>query len=450
MTKNKTNQFKSSPLLPRIFGFTFLTVSSTVFAAGFQIQEQNVTYLGTAYSGTAAWAADASTAFYNSAGLTHIPYKQVVASGVLILANSDFNVTTSNVPAIFGIPVPGQQSDDPGGLIAIPSLYYSAQVGRDWFFGLSVASPFGLKTVYDENAIMRYVATRSELRTIDIAPSLAWRAQPWLSLSAGFDALYAEAQLDVMTNFGAGLPDGDGFQKNRANDWAFGWHAGFLIDFNENSRIGLQYRSKFRVKAEGNSENLSAGGFIPAGTFLTRRVNSSVELPETVVLSGYHAFNKCWAFLADLAWTRWSRFDALRLTYFPPSPPPLPSIDTVTHENFKDVWRVAVGLSYAYNNHLEFRTGLAWDESPVRDQYRTARIPDEDRIWLGFGVGFNVNENLHVDLGYAHLFFKDASLLDRGPSSVVTGLPLLPANLVQGDYDSNANIFGIQIRYNFV
>ena len=71
-----------------IFGITSLSVSSMSLASGFQLQEQSSLYLGTAYSGTAAWAADASSAFYNPAALTHIKNKQVVLSNVLINSNA--------------------------------------------------------------------------------------------------------------------------------------------------------------------------------------------------------------------------------------------------------------------------------------------------------------------------------------------------------------------------
>lgn len=440
-----------SSLSIKLLGLSTLLISSTVFAAGFQIQEQNVTYLGTAYSGTAAWAADASTNFYNPAGLTRIKDKQVVASGTLIWGNFDFNATRSNVPFVAGIPVSGDQSVDAGGLLNVPALHYAARLTDDWVFGFTVTAPFGLNTDYDDDTVMRYTATYSDLKTIDIIPSLAWKATDWLSVAAGPDFLFADASLDVKTSANGGAIAGDGFQKNRARDWAFGWHAGFLVDFNDDhSRVGLQYRSRFKVKAEGDSRSLSPAGSPSAGAFTTRQVQAEVTLPETVVLSAYHEITPCWAIMADVAWVRWSRFKELELRYNPQPAAPTPPLDTVTEENFQDTWRLALGANFTYSPQWQFRTGIAWDESPVEREFRTARIPDSNRIWLSLGAGYSFNECLHFDLGYSHLFFKDSALVDRGPTSIASGQPALNPGVVEGNYSSNANIFGIQVRYDFV
>lgn len=435
-----------------IVGLSAALLSSSVFAAGFQIQEQNALNLGTAYAGTAAWAADASSAFYNPAALSHIQDKQIVASGVIILGSFDFNASRTNFPVLPNTPLPGPMDDDPGGVAVVPSFHYAARFTDDLVFGLSVTSPFGLKTVYDEAGPMRYTATRSELKTFDIIPSISWRATDWLSLGAGPDFLFADAVLDVKTNFSNPV-NPDGFQKNRAQDWAIGWHAGFLIDITDEIRVGAQYRSKFTLGAEGDSRNLFGTGapvpLAPTGAHITRRLQSVVTLPETVNASGYWEVLPCVALMADVAWARWSRFDTLRLTYFPP-----PSIglgnDTDTEENFKNVWRVAMGANYTHDKCWQFRGGFAWDQSPVRDTHRTARIPDSDRIWLGLGVGYTFNDQVHVDVGYAHLFFDEARLSDRGPNAISTGTPILPFNIVEGEYSGNANILGVQLRYDFV
>ncbi len=460
MAKTRAHSAKSWHLSSKVFGLTALLVSSTVFGAAFQIQEENAgAYLGTAYAGTAAWAADASTLFYNTAGLTHIEGKQASAGMAIIWGSFDFDSTRTNMPVPPNTPIPGPQNDDPGGLSFVPSLYYSTQLADRWWFGFGVTAPFGLESVYDEAKVLRYVATSSKLRTIDIMPSIAWKATDWLSLGLGLDALWGEAVLEAKTNFSLNAPfSEDGFQKNRAADWTFGYHAGFLVDVSPETRFGAQYRSKFELKAEGDSHNFLPPGAPSAaapGLFTTRKVQSAVTLPESVIFSAYHEID-CVALMADVSWTRWSRFKELQLSFEPqpaaavPGNPNSINIDTVTEQFFTDTWRIALGMNYTYSPRWEFRLGVAFDESPVQEEYRTARIPDSDRIWLGLGVGFNCSDALHFDVGYAHLFFDDARLSDRGPNLVRTGNPALPNLLVEGDIDANANIFGVQIIYDFV
>lgn len=442
-----------------IFGMISLSLSSVTLASGFQLQEQSTLYLGTAYSGTAAWAADASSAWYNPAALTHIKNKQVVFSNILIHSSASFTASSTNVPFQPGVSVPGLQTDndDPGGLSLIPSIQYAARINSNLVFGLSISAPYGLATDYNEKRVLRYVATHSELITLDISPSLAYKATDWLSLGGGLDALFAQAIFNAQTTaFTSGDIEKDGFQKNRASDWALGWHAGFLIDLCDHTRVGLNYRSKYNLNTRGVSHQLAPITPISAsqsGEFLIRNVHADVVLPETLVLSAYHELNPCWAVMADASWTAWSRLQTLGLRFDALPNDALPLIvatDTDTVLNFKDTFKVALGLNYTYNNHWQFRVGTAFDQSPVRGvESRTARLPDSDRIWLALGASYTWTQ-LRVDLGYAHLFLKDALLNDNGPVRSSTGLPVLPLNNVSGKYFSYVDILGIQLRYDFV
>lgn len=53
------------------------TLSSMSYASGFAIIEQSVTGLGRAFAGSAAVAEDASTIFFNPAGLTYLKHSEV-------------------------------------------------------------------------------------------------------------------------------------------------------------------------------------------------------------------------------------------------------------------------------------------------------------------------------------------------------------------------------------
>lgn len=430
-------------------------MASQVFAAAFQIQEQNVTNLGLAYSGTAALAEDASTAFYNAAGLSRIDNNQVVVSAVGIQGSFDFAATSATVqqsPAvgttIFNMS--GDRSDDPGSVVGVPSLHVAARINPKWMFGFSVATPFGLKTEYEESGVMRYVATNSELKTVNFSPSIAYQWLPCLTIAVGGDAMWAKARLEArIPDLGATQPMDntalDGFQKNSGEGWGYGYHAGILWEPMKDTRLGLHFRSKANIHLEGDSEIL-----LPRGLgfgYSLRDVRVNVDLPETAVFSFYHAFNNCWAMTGDAAWTNWSRLDQLRLRFDPGSG--VSPLDTDTDLHFRDANRFALGVIYTLNDKWLFRAGLAYDETPVRDDKRIARIPDEDRVWVALGAAYTFNKNLRVDAGYAHLFFSDASLNDRGPNSALT---LQPAgrSRVAGNYDAYANILGIQLRYDFV
>lgn len=432
-----------------------LLMASKVWGAGFQIQEQNVTNLGTAYAGTAALAADASTAHYNPAGITRIKGRQLVISGAIIDADSEFNPTFAT--NMGGIALPLRGTEDFGTMAAVPSLHYTAQINDKVYLGLSVTAPFGLATEYSENSVARYVATRSELKTVDISPSLAYRFNDQFSFAAGFDALYAKAHLDVQLSSASAAVTTfvDGFQRNTADDWGWGYHVAMLYELSENTRVGVNYRSHVNVNAKGQSEQVNQlSSFGNIANVFTNGLrtefpgSANVTLPETLYVSAYHAFTENFAIMADVNWTAWSRFKTLRLRYDAPLPTQSDAnrSPTDTLENWTDTVRIALGAEYTLYDKYKFRIGAAWDESPVKTEFRTARVPDSDRIWLGLGFGFAMSQNLWVDLGYAHLFFDDAEMTDKGPFGAGGTFPITRVQ-VTGNYHSNVNIFGAQFRW---
>ncbi len=52
------------------------------------------------------------------------------------------------------------------------------------------------------------------------------------------------------------------------------------------------------------------------------------------------------------------------------------------------------------------RSGFAFDPTPVRNQFRTTRvpIPDADRYWLAVGLGYQWTADLRFDAAYVHIF----------------------------------------------
>ncbi|SPX16497.1 long-chain fatty acid transport protein [Escherichia coli] len=76
-------------------------------------------------------------------------------------------------------------------------------------------------------------------------------------------------------------------------------------------------------------------------------------------VSGYNRVDPQWAIHYSLAYTSWSQFQQLKATST--------SGDTLfqKHEGFKDAYRIALGTTYYYDDNWTFRTGIAFDDSPV-------------------------------------------------------------------------------------
>src|SRR3989449_1964158 len=74
-------------------------------AAFFQIAENNASGIGNAFAGGAAIAEDASTVWYNPAGMTRLKDRQLVVSGHYIYPS--FNATVVSASTTTGSPIGG-------------------------------------------------------------------------------------------------------------------------------------------------------------------------------------------------------------------------------------------------------------------------------------------------------------------------------------------------------
>jgi len=409
---------------------------SSVWAAGFQLQEQNVTNLGTAYAGTASLAEDASTGFYNAAGLSRLCEEQIAVAGVYLAPRFRTNVTSAT--STFSDTNIGQGSTVSSGGALIPGVHYFRRLNDCLTFGLNLVSPFGLKTNYNTNSIVRYTSTRAELRTFDISPSLAYSFGNGFSIGAGPDFVWVQTRLD--SALGVGNPTTDGYFVNTLSRWAFGGHVGVLWEISDCTRIGANYRSQLKVRAQGTNDE----AFLPLVPPLNQTVLSTFTLPDTAVISAHHQLTECWAVMADVQWTHWKIFNLVKLD--------LGSNNTIsTALNFKDAWRFALGSSYQFDDCWLFRIGAAYDQSPVRNAYRTVQVPDSDRWWAAIGGRYCLNsicKGLAIDFGYAHVFFKNATI-SQGPPTGTGGLAGF-AQSVNGRTRTRADLFGIQLTWDLV
>lgn len=439
--------------------------SISVNAAGFAIVEQGVKGLGNSYAGAAASAEDATTIFYNPAGMTRLKGREFIAGFHIIEPSVRFNNSASSIsPSFGGAALTGSDGGDGGVTGFIPNLYYSQELQNGYWFGLGINAPFGLSTVYDNSWKGRYQSVESKIVTININPSIAYRFNEHLSLGGGVNLQHIDAKLTQAVDYTAvclGLFGGvacttqglgaatlqststSGYSDNTASDWGVGYNAGLLYEVGPETRIGLAYRSDIKFKATGKGDFTipnavsSAGGGV--GTtistlFADAAITSYITVPETLSLSGYQQLNNRWAIMADVTRIWWSRVPEVRIIFNSPKS------DSVERLNWKDSTRYSVGANYLVNDRWTLRTGIAYDQTPIHDTVdRTARLPDNDRRWLSIGTSYKGSSGMSVDVGYAHLFISDTPI-DR------TGA--LGDKLI-GSFQNQVDILSAQLGWNF-
>jgi len=172
--------------------------------------------------------------------------------------------------------------------------------------------------------------------------------------------------------------------------------------------------------------------------FATGPASATIVLPNSLSTSIFSKVNEQWDVMGDITWTQWSTFQnltAVRSTG---------AIVTSIPENWENTYRISAGASYHYSDALKLRGGLAFDESPVPSQYRTPRIPDNNRTWLAFGANYKFNPENSIDVGYTHIFVNNSNINNVNVSSV----PILQNSLI-GNYSNSINILSAQYTHNF-
>jgi long-chain fatty acid transport protein len=440
-------------------------------AAGFQLIEQNGSGLGNSYAGQAAVAEDASTIFFNPAGMSRLPGKQFVIGVDAINPSAQFSNSASRVPAIpgapplGGVPYPlGPNGRDAGGWAYVPNMFFSMQINPQWNVGLGVSVPFGLKTDYDSNWVGRFYAVKSELKTYNINPSVSYKVSDAVSLGAGINYQHISATVTNAVNYSAaaasaiagGAPLGvfgpiattptEGVANLSGSDNAWGFNLGAMFDLTPDTRLGLSYRSSLKYTLTGTvgfSNTPAAFALVPAlaAQVAAGAVTADIKLPDTFSAALFSKVTPKWDVMADATWTHWSVFQ--NLTFLRSNGVVLGS----TPENWNNSWRVGVGANYHYNDAWTLRLGTAYDRSPVPDAFRTPRIPDNNRTWLSIGAQYKVSKAGAIDLGYAHLWVSDGSI--TLPAAGYSPTSLASSGTLVGSSSNKVDIVSLQYRHSF-
>jgi long-chain fatty acid transport protein len=456
---------------------TFGASPALVWASGFQLVEQNASGLGNAFAGQAAGVKDASAIYFNPANLTRLPGKQFVLVVSPIGIRTEFTDTGSTRPLLGTTPIPvplGNTGGDAGGWIPVPNGYFSWQVGSQWWVGVGVNAPFGLKTEWDPAWMGRFKAVQSEVKTININPSVAFKLGKDFSIGGGADYQRLSATLSQGVPYGGlayggalaaagpaaaagilaqlGGPAGltkEGLSQVDGDTWSWGWNVGASLQVAERGHLAASYRSAIQHDIVGNVAFADAPTFVtsgplgPLGTALNARfangpVTARIKLPDTASVAASYEGDKV-EVLADWTWTGWTSIQDL--TIVRDAGPVLSTVPLA----FQDTWRAGLGFNFKVKDAWTIRVGTAYDKTPVQDVHRTPRLPDGNRIWAATGFQYRLGKSGAFDFGYAHLFVKDGT--SALPNQDKATSP--PSGNLIGNYNSSVNVVSVQYRYSF-
>lgn len=377
-------------------------ISTQAWSAGFQLNEFSSSGLGRAYSGEGAIADDAGNASRNPALIMMFDRPTFSAGAVYI--DPDVNISGKS-------PYTGRSTDADN--IAptawVPNAHFVMPINEQFGWGASVTSNYGLATEFNDNYIVGEYGGKTDLKTVNLNLSGAYRLNDSWSFGVGFNAVYADAKIERYSGEQtAALPKvSQKIASLKGDEWGYGWNAGILYELDKNNRYGLTYRSEVKIDFDGDYKSgirtqanvlPGAGTAFPWGTTNATVPGSlTLNLPEMWELSGYNRVAPQWAIHYSMAYTSWSQFQELKATGT--------NGQTLFYkeEGFKDSYRIALGTTYYMDKSWTFRTGIAYDDSPVPASKRSISIPDQDRLWLSAGTTYAFNDDASIDVGVSYM-----------------------------------------------
>ncbi len=419
--------------LPRTLPILWLASAYTapLWAGGPAPYEIGTPDLGLASAGWAARAQDAATVATNPAGMTRLDRSQLLIG--VQPAYTDIHFDTAS--ATYG----GGDGGNAGGFVPAGGLYYAASLTPDLKLGIGTIAYAAGSLNYEKDWAGRYFSQRSVLTVSGITVPLAYRVNEWLSLGAGPNILRGHLDQKAAVN----NPDprlGDGRIEYEDSQVGYGGNFGILVEPGAGTRFGLQYLTQVNMNFR---DHVQLGGLGPGLEYalgrrdlLNPRLHLNLDIPQMLMVSGYHELTDRLAILGDVGWQDWSKFGYFGVT--------VSSTDTTSltvKEHYQDTWHVALGTQYRLTPLWLLSAGVAYDSSMVKNADRKAWLPMDRQIRLGTGAQYQWSEDVTVGFAYEYADLGENKLRQNGGP--------LQGDL-RGNYSSfHANFFDATLIWKF-
>lgn len=433
--------------------FVCLTAAQ-VTAGGFNLDHQNAAALGTAFAGSAAIRSEAAFAAYNPAAIGGAGRVNVAASVTGVFPDASYSNANATLLGVAN--VTGQAaSDGTTKSAAVPNFSISYSPIEKLSLGLVVNTPFGLDTQYTDGSIMRYQAQRSALVAVEFTPMVAYEVLPGVVLGGGVRVQYVDLSLTSIIDAG-GIAAANGVigaqpgnsdlpASFNGDDTAVGYVFGLQATPHKMIDLGIAYSSEIEHDLRGNVHfDLAASPFGQAlngavGLFAAESFETKLDTPAALALGVRVNLTDRIRFLFSERIMFWSKFDIVTLKFNDGVTP----TERLT-QNWKDITMTSVGAEFDVIKGTTLRAGYMYDESPVKGDFASPRIPDSDRHWISVGASHSIVEGLTADFGLAYAFFKHRKVHLDGTA---------PENQFRGSLnaglDASAVAASLGIRYRF-
>ncbi len=481
-----------------------LTVCSAIIslsaqAEGYKLFEQSVSSMGNAYAGRGAQITDASLVYSNPAALTQLKAAQL--SGGLNLINAKTHYRNAQAQSANGQSVVGRTDGENSLNELVPFLFYASPVSDTLSWGLGFYVPYGLSSDYDNDFVGRYFADETAVQVLSLQPGIGYKLNEQWSVGLGISINRADGTLskykdhsglcelgETRTNAMFGAPVYNDAYCNshyevQGDDIAFGYTLGLHGEPIAGTRLALTWHSAIHFTLTGDSvitntpitgANVAgnpnflvvaphlpaidlASGKLAANAQATEASKLALTTPASAAFSLDQQLTPQLSVQFSAAWTQWSAFQSIDIVSVDENPSMSLSSQQPQNLNnpgqigyipeyWHNSWSFAVGATFVLQPELTVKTGVAYDENPIAQSHKTARIPTDDRVWATVGANWQLTNQLSLDFAYGYLFTGDVAVNEREYN--VQNEPLYNSGY-QADYSNKGQLLAVGANYSF-
>ncbi len=384
---------RRSALPPLLAALALVGPGGPLHAEGFRSPTIGTAGLGSS-GGRIAFIDDASAVAHNPANLTGLQEWEVSVEPTFV-----------HYQAGFVGPAGTASTRDPWQIL--PHAFIAGPVWGDRVFaGLGLTVPYGLAIDWGDSPAFRYTAPHfTELRTLNVNPTVAFRVCDTLSVAAGVNVMWSELQFRqhypwALATGIAGLPDGQFGAKGDG----VGLGANFAVTWEvvPGHRLAATWRTAMDVDHEGNFG--VSGVPLPTGGLGFQSVPFTTEMrfPNIVGLGYGVAIGERLTVEANAEWVEFSRFQSLDINV----PLALPGVATSIPQAWKDTFTLGIGGTWRFSERWSGSLSYQRFQSPVPEFTLSPIIPDSGQNAVTVGIRYRHGRH-RLQAAYARVFYDD-------------------------------------------
>lgn len=172
------------------------------------------------------------------------------------------------------------------------------------------------------------------------------------------------------------------------------------------THIGLHY--SFPVAGESaarqGSDNplLAQAALLDARGLRSATMPIEMSLPQVATLSLHQALGPQWALRFSAGWQDWSAYNRAGIEWDAAT-----SSAFAAERSYRDTWHLAIGTQYQANPKLLLQAGVGYDSSALARGKQTFNVPRAATWRLASGLSYAYDRNTEMSFNYAFTWMGD-------------------------------------------